>query len=455
MENKTITNNRSRIDILLEEYRSLVTLFNTSVPDYKQQISHLGIYATIFGGLLIYVFSGNFDQHSDEISYQIFAITLLLISMFILYYLITNLLDTLAHMYYIEFRINAIERLVNHELGEDLLIWESKIITSIHDVKFSHYKVWINTAYTYAACLFVIECGLTFLHWMLCYKYAPGFLTFYVDITAFCSLFLVYQAYLFNFKAAPHIHNIVMELSGLKEFKKKSGKEYSLFIVPLITIIIGWLSFMTMGLTDQVLISNPADNIKGIISIPSVFIGDLILLPLFNYWFFDLLLNKVTVKKIKENKPAFLNALIISSIISIAINTTTHMFWINDKYVDFISDNNATLSFSGWWHLIFSTIQMTLIGLFLYTGVFIFRNKLVDEFLFCKRLYWFLLLFSLLSLLDFSMIYFQFNISVPFFKYFFRQPLNFLSPAIAILLLLTYYILRSKVKQKKTVGRDL
>lgn len=441
---------KSKVDILLEEYRTLTAYFNTLLPEYKQQTNHLGIYATIFGGLLYYVFTSDFFTKSinGSISERLMPLMLLGISVFILYYLIANLLDTLDHLYYHEFRIAAIEKKINMIYREELMIWESKIISKLHDVTFLGHKLWINSAYLQAFTLLVIESGLTFLHWMLCYKFVGDVAwVVYVDLTAILSGFIVYQSWLFNFVAAPYIKDEIFELSGLEAYHHE--ERFNLFLVPFLTIIFGWLSFVTLSIIEGVFQSYPDQNIIGVITLPSVIAGDLILLPVINYLIAELVIKIIPLSFLKENLRTLLVMAVGSLGISGFINFKTHEIWSNDSILDFISTRNGVWSLSGWWHFIFSVLEMTIVFFFILFTLFCYSRKLIAVFKPVRKILFYLFLFSLLSGLDFYSKCYQLGFYDPSSVCeYFSSPLNYISPIIALLILSVNLFLQSRILKR-------
>lgn len=99
-----------------------------------------------------------------------------------------------------------------------------------------------------------------------------------------------------------------------------------------------------------------------LILIPTCTIGDAVFLPWLNFRLVLLLLKHFPRTWHRQLHGMWIAVSIVAAII---VNVHLHMVWISDNYTGFMDPIPGKLSFVGWWHLIFSVIQTTLLLLFL------------------------------------------------------------------------------------------
>ena len=160
------------------------------------------------------------------------------------------------------------------------------------------------------------------------------------------------------------------------------------------TITFGFLPMLLSALNDGTVFYG---NVKlPLILYTSIYIGDFIILPFFNAYFYKLYKN--TSGQMKKTSKWII--WIISIIISLLVNYYTHFkMWTSDS-LDSFMDVNGTLTTSGYVHFLYSTIQMGIILFFLYFISSYYRKEYKNYLLFklTRRL---ILLFTLLQIPDF------------------------------------------------------
>lgn len=175
-------------------------------------------------------------------------------------------------------------------------------------------------------------------------------------------------------------------------------EKHSFFlIISTITLCIGFVPMLVISLrTNSFWLSSPYDF--PLVTIPSVLIGDSLLLPFLNYKIF------CALRRLMREKNNWL-ILFFSFLVSIAINSYTHFLWTQDMYTGFMDMTIGTLSFAGWWHWGYSIIQMTIIAYFVVIWMKempIIGRKYHKEFM---RAWFIFVAFSSLSLLGFILKY--------------------------------------------------
>lgn len=169
-----------------------------------------------------------------------------------------------------------------------------------------------------------------------------------------------------------------------------------LLLVPITTFLLGYLSFIVLSEYYKVLWINSEYDIPLVYNM-SVMIGDAILLPIINYRVCNLYFNLIDKKHIKKY---FLYWFIGTGIISLLLNITTHMIWVNDEFTDFIAIKVGDFSIIGYWHLIFSFIEVIIILLypFLWYRSIVGKNKIAIEY--SKKTWIYFFLFTVLGSFD-------------------------------------------------------
>lgn len=175
--------------------------------------------------------------------------------------------------------------------------------------------------------------------------------------------------------------------------------------VALATFLFGFCSFIILSLFFGVFWINSKVDIPLVLN-ASVMLGDSILLPIFNYGVFDLALNKSSGVIIKKHLISLFIFLFVILVGSIFFNVSVHQFWNDDIFTDFISLVPGKLSLIGYWHLIFSIIQVCIIGFF----IFLWYISIMEKGMYYPNKFHraaiFLFAFTLLSIVDFLLKYY-------------------------------------------------
>ena len=170
----------------------------------------------------------------------------------------------------------------------------------------------------------------------------------------------------------------------------------NLVIVPIATFFTGFFSLFILSWHFEVLWTTSKYDVPLIYN-ASVMIGDSVLLPIINYRIFLSGFNFLSGKRSNHH---FLIWLLISVVLSVALNIITHNTWKNDNISDFISFSDENFSVTGYWHLVFSIIQ-TIIFLFLpFFWIAGIKNADLITVKYSIRTWIFFFLFTILSFFD-------------------------------------------------------
>jgi hypothetical protein len=91
---------------------------------------------------------------------------------------------------------------------------------------------------------------------------------------------------------------------------------------------------------------------------------------------------------------------ILALAISFFINYKLHIGWTKDQLTGFIDTKLNNLSPAGWYHMIFASLEMTVMLLLIWIFVIIVLEKNHKGLNIVKRLFWIFFLYSSLAILD-------------------------------------------------------
>lgn len=218
-----------------------------------------------------------------------------------------------------------------------------------------------------------------------------------------------------------------------------SGK---LLLIPLITILSGFIPFCLLSIYFRVFWINTIYDVPLVYNF-SVIIGDSILLPLINYQIGKLLIEELSIRQILRMKKMITIWVIIAIILSIFINVFAHLAWKNDIYSDFISTDRSKFILSGWWHLSFSILEMTILFTFPLFWYTLIKQKFQEGIKRCFKIWALIFIFSTLAIFDMIVKYFLVY-KIDFWETLMTDYFAFVTPIVSILLLLFMSSKRAK-----------
>ena len=185
--------------------------------------------------------------------------------------------------------------------------------------------------------------------------------------------------------------------------KRKARRNFYLnpkFLIPSLTLLIGYLPMIVISILSNTFFL--ASRVKfPFLSIPSVAIGDLLLLPLINWKYFSLFKSKIGFDYLKNNRKNVCVIFIVSLIFSIVVNIYSHVTWVSDQYQGFMDMVYGSLSLAGWIHFVFSTIEMAIIFSLFGFAVLFFSQKHKVGLRVVTSIWYIFIVFSSLSIGDF------------------------------------------------------
>jgi hypothetical protein len=174
-------------------------------------------------------------------------------------------------------------------------------------------------------------------------------------------------------------------------------KKRNIGYIPYLTFILGFSTFVLISIKNKVFWFSSAYDIP-LISNVSVMLGDSLLLPIANYMIFNLLFNKSI--NIKTNRKSLIFWCILILIFSIYLNIYTHITWKNDNYTDFISYEKGKLEFVGYWHCIFSIIEVSIFAYLPILWYYAIKQRNFGAVKYANKTWMVVFLFSTLSIFD-------------------------------------------------------
>ena len=142
----------------------------------------------------------------------------------------------------------------------------------------------------------------------------------------------------------------------------------------------------------------------------------------------------------------------MSLLISIAINFITHLAWKNDNITDFIAFEQGQFSIIGLWHLFFSITQTTVFFIFIMLWYLAIKFKNSHLYAEIKRIWLFIFLFTLLSIVDMVFKYIFIFSDKSFYEVLVLDKFAFVTPLTALGLFI-FFIFYEKQKRKTTYNR--
>jgi len=427
------------LDYRREEIMDFTKQFNDNAKLIKTYFLLFGILLTAILLQKPFDFANQILTETD-LDLNTYSIIILLAATIFLFFLITERSSLLCQIYLNGSRIKQIEKLINNNYQKDLLIWESKIIDSYYFFNFSRFKLWINPTYLLGIAYGIIILFIAIILAVLSFKvFSLNISIIYSSMTLLITLFLGYQLieihrtgkeYLDSlFEQTPNRMTINRETISFLKILSVLNKKAT---IPILTFLFGFFLFFVSSLISNSFFLDSQYDYPLLI-FPTILLGDSILLPIFNYKFFNMIRN-IDIKPNSKFKILF--AIIVSFIASSFINIFIHSTWIHDNYTGFMDLESEELSFAGYSHLIFSILQTMIVFCFIFFSLFIFNYK-TNNYKSTINTWLIFLVFSLLSIVDFFVQTWYLKIAIvdiTFFDYISRFSTIIFSLAILIVL---------------------
>lgn len=378
----------NKIDILLKDLEITSTSIAQYVEQYHKQVTFVYIYGTIILTLFSLVepsellkLTGLLDTlDKDELKIQsenvrifvsFISPWILIFTSLIGFYLYSTVLNSLYMIYLLGIRRAAIEQLINNKTGESLLVWNSKIIPIFFSVNFILKKSWVNPSYFVSLFIFLFFIATNTFLVILCNKLSPDISIYFTLVSVILMLFSIYQWFALLTTGTDVIIEEVARNSGLpKDFILSNRKiiynEIQIFkrrknciLISLSYTCLGILPMLMSTLYNNTFASTSNCDYPLILFI-SIIIGDTIFLSIFNYYFIRLYFE------VKPKKRIEFVGLIFLLCINLLVFYIVHNLWATDNVTSFMDLSFGKLTFAGYWHWVYSSIEATIIFSYLY-----------------------------------------------------------------------------------------
>jgi hypothetical protein len=388
---------QAAIDILLKEFEHRFSEILTYTQRYQKQADYLNLFLTSVLAVAALIFSGKtkelLGQGStlDVKDISILYCGFLLFSALFLFHLFASIMDVLVMLRFNGERLAAIEVQINARSGEDLLIWESRAVPHYFAVNQIRVGAWIKPNTLAGIWMFLIFILLCVSFCVLAFVFVPIFSYFYVPVVLLVMVFHLYQWMLMLTSGFESLHSYFQPADKTTTPSRQRTAEILGVLIPVLTVI-----EMIIWSAQHGVLWWDSRVVFPLISVPSIYIGDLIVLPIFNFraatWF------KQHVGQCRGRVFARHFAACLFS--ALLLNIYLHYQWTHDPYSGFIDITYGWLSAAGWCHFVFSTCEMTFIFFFLIfwlTALFKGSSNATAD---GQSVWRFLVLFSSISIAD-------------------------------------------------------
>jgi len=395
--------NKDVLDILCRDHNNRFTEMRDHMSRYNNQIYVLHIYLSIFAGVILYLFSDN-SRNAFAVLVEFKGAAYSIIFTFltvVLYYLISLMMDALFMTYVNGVRMGMIERLINNGFGEDVMVWETKIISDVHGIESWSYGGWIKPNYIVAVWIvfvLVFVTGVLIFLWKI---FVIKYIYVYSYIMVLLLFFHMLQWYYLHTKAIDYLVDVSKKASYDDLDSGDPKKDMLSMLAPstisFITIFFGYLPVLLMSMSLDAFWFDSKYSFP-FMKIPSVFIGDLFVVPVINYFIVSFL--REYQEYLNEKKKLVVVIVLLFFIVLLIINGLLNSYWVSDSYLGFMDVDYGVLSVAGWWHFGFSVLEEVLISSFLVLFAYMAYNGIGDTI---KRLFFvirLLFVFSLFSIGD-------------------------------------------------------
>ena len=198
--------------LLLTEYQHRTEEIRAHSERYHRQVGYVHLYLSFLVGILG-VLSGIFpgvDALQVVSINRALSVAFLVFATAFAYYLFAAVLDALYMTYLNGSRIATIEIWLNNHVGQDLLIWDSKIMPHFHGPKLIGRGLWLKPNYLTATWVFVVFSLVTASLILLFHMVIQEYFWLYATAVTLLSIFHIVQLIVVNTTAAPFIADEVL-----------------------------------------------------------------------------------------------------------------------------------------------------------------------------------------------------------------------------------------------------
>lgn len=456
MLKKVLTNSKKdmsfskteELKALYADHANRIREVEQSTMRYHRNVGYIQTYLTALSSLATYIYLTNniefFKEALEQGSHHLEIIFALSLLTFFLFFLHATMMDTLYMLMSNGKYIAVLENKINKLIGKPILQWENKVIPFVLTDQW-----WVVNGSIRPQPLVFMWTSFLFIFAIvaLCfvaYKYAYNYADIYVVLTLFIGFFHLWQWVKLMFVGNEFLKNSIFSMFGLDAFKEWDTDVYRYVIAPL-TVLLGFCVFAIASLQTNTFFTTQTHPF-GLIAIPSIWIGDLIILPLLNRAVYD-------VFRAYKGSYIYLAVLtIVSMSISFLTMASLHYAWSQDDYRGFMDTKFGELSDAGWWHYFFSSIELGFIVATVILGISGIVNKHRIITIYFVTFVKYLMIFTSIAILDFffqfiilSVVYDYFSGSIA--NYFYERWMIFL-PFVASLIM--YFIVKKSKNNLET-----
>lgn len=358
-------------DALTKEYqsRSVEIMFHSS--RYHKQVNFIQLYLTVLGSFFAILFSKDWSialNSIQKIDITYVQTGLILTAYLISLYLFTNVMDSLFMIYGNAGRLAAIERNINLVVGREVLLWDSEIIPRLLNMDRPLIGVWIRPNILLAAWSFLFFIGVSVALCWITYYVGNKVFYYFTPPAIFISCLLILNWVLLTTDGVIFIDAAVNRKPHLVSAK------WAPAIFILANVLLAYLPMVLFSLRDNAFFWDAQGVVFPFLSIPSIWLGDLILIPIFNYF------SIMWLRTQKDDFRYLLRVSLVSILLAVLITSTQHWIWVNDQWSGFMDLQHGILSAAGWVHFFYSAIQISLVITVVVVFFATWRRHLIGAF---------------------------------------------------------------------------
>ena len=395
VSDRKLEKTKLKLEALYKEYGTRTKEIELFSGRYHRNVGYVQTYLTALSSLSIYIYFKEAKFFKEALvengGYHHFEIIVVLsfLTLF-LFFLHASMMDSLYMLMANGSRVGVIEKEVNETIKTSAMEWENKVMPFILTDQW-----WVVNGALRPQPLIFIWMSLLFMLAIssLCYfsyQYARSYFGIYAVLTILFSLFHLWQwVQLSLLSGGAFIKNSIFHIFGLEDLKQWDTDIICYAIAPL-TVFLGFGVFAIAALQTNTFFPNEHHPFV-LLAIPSIWIGDLFILPFLNRKIYDL---------IKSYKPSWF-IITMAIIIAFTVMGYLHYTWTQDAYTGFMDRELGHLSFAGWWHYLFASVEFAAILIAVYIGVVSIYRKNISLIAQFTTFSGWLFRFTALSILDF------------------------------------------------------
>lgn len=385
------------------EHRFTEVMFHSARYHKQADQVYLLFVALLTGATLVLTKAPTISPSSITEPMGLLYLLLLSAALGLVLMLPTAMMDSLFMIYLNGARLAAIEQLLNKAAQAEVLVWDARIVPFFFGPQFTRSQHWLKPQHVVAWWAAVLFCIVLATLGLLCWMLVPDAFLWFSGALIVVAGAYIYQWWRLQGKGLRLARVHVYRFSGATWAQTDEPERTWRFEhwTAFLTFLLGIAPLVGLTIQDGTLGLNSRVQFP-LLTLPTVLLGDGLLLPLINYRIAKQLREHGILKVLRLYQRRWISLGIAAISTSMALNWLLHLGWRNDGYSGFMDVREGYLSLAGWWHLGFSTAQVALLicffGLLLFTAI----NHQRQSFEYAFRTWMILFGFSLLSVADFT-----------------------------------------------------